>query len=110
MTWPIADDVTPFLSEAFFEIGNLAGRLGVEGINKFPGCWEHQVDDSWWIAVNTHAEKTTCSTGVDVPAYHAYVMFNGWPAGVISPAGGVIAAGECANEDTFIAALKRAAL
>lgn len=31
-----------------------------------------------------------------------YVTWNGWPAGILDPSGGVIAAGEAANEDAFI--------
>lgn len=34
------------------------------------------------------------------------IEFNGWPAGVASGAGGIIAAGELANEETFVAALQ----
>jgi len=37
---------------------------------------------------------------------HCAVLYNGWLAGVFSPAGGWIAAGEGANENTFIAACK----
>jgi hypothetical protein len=94
------------LTEAFAEIVALAERLGVSKINEMPGCWEHQVDKRWWIAVNAHAAETPCSMGTKVPPFTAYVQFNGWPAGQIDPAGGWIAAGEAANEDTFIAALK----
>lgn len=38
--------------------------------------------------------------------YQAKVTWCGWPAGIITPNGGVIAAGECANEDTFIEAIE----
>ncbi len=36
----------------------------------------------------------------------ASLKFNGWPAGVIDPQGGIIAAGDVANEDAFIAAIE----
>ena len=36
----------------------------------------------------------------------AKLTFNGWPAGIIDPMGGIIAAGAAANEDTFIAAIE----
>lgn len=36
----------------------------------------------------------------------AKIKFNGWPAGVIDPLGGIIAAGQAANEDSFIAAIE----
>lgn len=97
------------LTEAFAEIAALALRLGVENVVARPGCWECRVDERWWFAVNAHPVETQCSaSNVPVPPYHAYVQFNGWPAGVISPFGGVIAAGEATNEDAFIAALKAA--
>lgn len=38
--------------------------------------------------------------------FQAKIEFNGWPAGIIDPHGGIIAAGEAANEDTFIAAIE----
>jgi len=77
------------LSEAFLEIANLAERLGVSEINKLPGCWEHQIDQRWWIAVNSHGFESECSMGTKVPPLSAYVQFNGWPAGIINPYGGV---------------------
>ena len=94
------------ITEAFAEIAALANRLGIHDITRFPGCWEHQIDEHWWMAVNGHREKIACSSGEKVPPFSAYVRFNGWPAGVIDPAGGIIAAGEVANEDAFIEALK----
>ncbi len=36
----------------------------------------------------------------------AKLKFNGWPAGIIDPRGGIIAAGGVANEDTFIEAIE----
>jgi hypothetical protein len=102
--------MTTQLSEAFLEIANLGFRLGIESINKLPGCWEHQVDQHWWIAVNGHKEPIVCSAGATVLPYSAYVQFNGWPTGLIDPSGGIFAAGEAANEDNFINALKNAAI
>jgi hypothetical protein len=96
------------LTEAFLEIAHLAERLGIANIRALPGCWEHQIDKRWWIAVNANENATVCSRGPTVPPYSAYVEFNGWPAGIINPRGGVIAAGAAANEDAFIAALKAA--
>jgi hypothetical protein len=108
----VADDT---ICEAFMAIAELAIALGASPFNKFPGCWEHQVDDQWWVAVNGHREKKQCrheggmsATGADVSPFNAYVEYNGWCAGVISPCGGAFADGSCANEDEFIAALKAA--
>lgn len=91
--------------DVFESIVMLAERLGVEAISTLPGCWEVQVDERWWFAVNGHREPIACSKGPTVPPVHVYVEFNGWPAGILSPAGGEFAAGAAANADAFIAAL-----
>lgn len=95
--------------EAMMRVVELAEKLGVTKINEMDGCWEHQVDEKWWIACNGHQETTRNSHGAEVPPFHVYVEYNGWPAGLINPRQGVIAAGEGANERTFIAALRKAA-
>lgn len=96
------------MSVAFHEIVELALRLGVRRINELPACWEHQVDEQWWVAVNGHREEIACSTGAKVPPFCAYVTFNEWPAGILHPDGGVLAAGAAANEDALIDALRKA--
>ena len=94
---------------AFARIAELAHALGVGAINRLSGCWEHRIDEHWWVAVNGHSTATRESSGrVDVPPCTAYVEFNGLPAGIIGPSGGVIAAGAAANEATLIAALEAA--
>ena len=75
-------------------------------LNKHDGCWEHQIDKRWWCAINGHKEKMECSHGGKVPGFSALIEFNGWPAGIVDPFGGIIAAGDAANEDTFITAVE----
>lgn len=100
-------------SVAFMRIVELAGALGVQQIQQRPGCWEHQIDERWRVAVNPHKEpqdvppRDDCM-GATVPYAHAAVWFNGWLAGLFSPAGGAIAAGEGANEGALIEALESA--
>lgn len=107
MTNPETD--MPPIVEAFYAIAELAEALGVSDISQQPGCWEHQVDERWWFAVNAHPQDNRCSRGPEVPAFHAYVEFNGWPAGVFHPvAGGEFAAGTEANEDEFVRAAQAA--
>lgn len=99
----------PSLIEAFTKIAELCHALGAGPMNKHAGCWECQVDKRWKIAVNGHPEpKVSSLSEVPIEPFHAYAEFNGWPAGILNPYGGTIAAGECANEDTFIAALEAA--
>lgn len=96
------------ISEAFAAVVNYALSRGVRNLMDRPGLWEAQVDEQWWIAVNPHHETLESSHGPKVEFGNCYVEFNGWPAGMITPYGGVIAAGELANESNFISALKTA--
>lgn len=96
------------MPEVFAEIAALAQRLGVRSIKDLPGCWEHDVDGHWWIAVNGHRIPMKCSRGPEVHPFTVYVEWKGWPAGIITPDGGTLAAGDAANEDALIAALKAA--
>lgn len=90
----------------------LLADLGIKGdaspLHKFEHCWEKQIDERWWIAMNGHREPRKCSKGTEVQPFNCYVEYNGWPAGILDPFGGILAAGECANEDTFIKALRAA--
>lgn len=103
----------PPICEAFYKLAQLAEKDGIESINKFPGCWTRQIGKHWWVAINGHKSVTKASSpsgasagdGVDVEPFHAYVEFNGWPAGQFSPYGGWVAAGDAANESTFISAI-----
>lgn len=99
---------SPPVCLAFSKLCELCLALGQAPANKHPGCWEHQVNAQWAIAFNAHPEPKPCSQGVTVEPFHCYVQFNGWPAGVFNPYGGQIAAGECANEEAFLAALDAA--
>jgi hypothetical protein len=46
---------------------------------------------------------------MELPAMTCMVTYNGWPAGMLGPFGGIIAAGDAANERSFIDALRAAA-
>lgn len=96
------------ISVAMLAIADLAITLGAAPMTKYEGCWEHQVDDNWWIAINGHGDDKKCSKGPNVKPYCCYVEFNGFPAGLLNPYGGAIAAGIVANEDAFISALQKA--
>ena len=96
------------VAEAFAKLGEIGKAFGVKNINKLPACWEFQIDEQWWVAVNAHHENRDTSEGDTVPPFHCYIKYNGWPAGLIYSSGGIIAADEDANEDTFIAAIDAA--
>jgi hypothetical protein len=93
------------ITEVFALIVELAEALGVRDINQLEGCWEVEVDSAWWFALNGHGTPTE-ARGIHVPPFEVYVEYNGWPAGVVGPYAGVLAAGEGANEETFCAALR----
>lgn len=97
------------VTEAFGRLAELGSALGVR-LNLLPGTWRYQVDDQWHIEMNGHKEALPNKIGVPIEPYQCHIEFNGWPAGVLDPFGGVIAAGECANEDTFIEAIRKATI
>jgi hypothetical protein len=89
------------------DILRLAEHLGARNIRARSGCWEAAVDDTWWVALNPHEHDCRCSRGPEVPAFVAYVEYNGWPAGHVSLLGdGWFAAGDGANPETFAAAVR----
>jgi hypothetical protein len=57
----------------------------------------------WYVKLNA-----TRKDAPDLPAYELLVLWGGFPAGLIGPYGGVIAAGSAANEETFCEWLKTA--
>jgi hypothetical protein len=54
-------------------------------------------DHGWHVALNTTNQEID-----DIPPFTAALHWNGWPAGFIDPRGGMIAAGEAANEGALI--------
>lgn len=98
----------------FVTLGRLAEKDGALPLNKLPGCWERQIGKEWWVAINAHDHPqkvsshsgASASEGFVVEPFHAYVEFNGWPAGVFTPYGGAFAAGDAANEEAFVAAIE----
>lgn len=61
------------------------------------------IDDTWSFRINGHPTQQD-----SIPAYHLSLEYNGFPAGIFGPGGGIIAAGEGANEDALIRALRKA--
>lgn len=60
-----------------------------------------------WINATDQGQKVGNCTQ-EIRPFEMYVEFNGWPAGIVDPHDGVIAAGEEANVFTFRDAVKRA--
>ena len=89
----------------FMAIADFAKAIGVGSIKDLPGCWEVELPSGWWFAVNGHAEPVKGSHGPDVPPFHAYIERDGWPAGLVSPADGLMVGG---TEAEFLAVIKAA--
>lgn len=108
----VSDNGTP---ELIFAAARYAESVGVSKINELPGAWVAFVDDNWTIAMNGHRESVAvepegCMAVDDLPPFTLAAWWNGWLAGMIDPAGGIIAAHpEGANEERLLAALDNAA-
>lgn len=93
-------------------ICDLHKRDGATPIGKLPGVWHRVLDSSWQIWVNGHMQpmKGGPTNDIEIHPGDCYVEYNGWPAGSFSVihGTGIIAAGECANYETFCEALRNA--
>lgn len=103
----------PPICEMFDKIVQLGLKHGVSNLKDYPSAWIHKVDDQWTLALNGKDNELPVepegTMGISrLEPFHAAVWYNGWPAGILYPYGGEFAAGEGANEDTFIEALDRA--
>jgi hypothetical protein len=97
------------ITQVFALLCELAFALGVRSIKDLPGCWTHRIDGQWEVCINGHRHAVACPhCKVTVPPFHAYLQFNGWTAGVISPHSGTLADGALANERTLVEALQQA--
>src|SRR5262245_53364305 len=90
----------------FLLLAELAKKDGASPISKQKGCWERQIGADWWVAVNGHEAAHKCSRGARVEFGHCYVEHLGFPAGLFTPYGGVMAAGNVVNEEAFAQALE----
>lgn len=75
-----------------------AERLGRECGTPLPkqvlevGDAEH----GWHLTMNLTPDDV-----YGLPEWHIAIKWNGWPAGILSPQAGMMAAGEAANEDSL---------
>lgn len=99
------------ITEVFCAVMDLHQRLGLPSIKDMGGSWERDVDGRWFIAINGPEARSLGPDEwkLDLPPWHMGVWFNGWLAGILTPAGGTLAAGALANEETLIEALRKAA-
>lgn len=87
-----------------------ARAQGAEQLADHPGIWERAVDETWRVAINGHRVPETASDGVEVPPFHVYITFAGWPWALFHPMTDFTYTGhgEAANPTTLLAALQAA--
>ena len=87
---------------------DLIAQLGIkDGVTPLVGPYERVLDEHWTLCLNPDTEMYKWR-GFEIPRFHCAIEFNGWPAGLINPFAGWIAAGTVANEDALIEALRLA--
>lgn len=96
---------------AFVEVWELVCEISTKDktgpLNKLPGPWYRKIDDKWELWINgTPAVVPLTEEHPELGRFEMFVKFNGWPAGILDPHQGSIAAGEIANIFTFRDALK----
>lgn len=62
-------------------------------------------DKGWYVVLNNTSDKDPIT---DLKEFWIGIEWNGFPAGIITPGGGTLAAGDAANEETFREWLKEA--
>lgn len=94
-------------SLAWLGVCALAKKDGIKDLRNH-GDGVYRTTFGLWTALLNGSDKPVAPEGgkQTLPPFDIYVTFNGWPAGVIGPDGGILAAGDAANEDTFIAAIE----
>ncbi len=92
------------VSELFMLIAALAVREGGKDISDHEGCWEHDINEKWRVAVNGHEETVKTEFGLSVPPYAALITHLDFPVGILNAVGGHMLYGV---EDNLIKRLKK---
>lgn len=96
----LADEGAP-VSLAFELVVQLAEVRGWIPI----GFRRIELPDGFAVTVNGTSSARPDAIGMEIPPYHASVIYNGWPGGIFTMFGGTLMAGV---EDPLIAALQAA--
>ncbi len=98
-------------AEVFGLVATYVLALRAHPISQYAGCYVFRLDDNWTLALNGHDLAIPCNPdgcmAWVVQPFGCVVFWNGFFAGQFDMAGGLMAAGSAANEDTLVAALKR---
>ena len=97
------------ISELYMRLVLYGLSVGVEKLCDIPGCWEHQINDQWFVAANGHKEDHT-SKGFTVWPFHFVLFSNDMPIVIVNAYQGVICGGWATDfqqlEDEIITMLK----
>ena len=82
------------LTDIYCTVAELALAMGARDIGRMPGCWEVDLDEGWYLAVNGHPFEVGAGP-VDgewgqVPARMAAVWCEGVLVGYVDPWQGVV--------------------
>jgi hypothetical protein len=83
-------------------IGELAMAKNFKAY-QYQGTWRYPIDEYWTFELNPHKHAIK-----GIPAYHAAIYYNDFPAGMISPQAEVLAMGGEVNRQNLKLALKGA--
>ena len=92
---------------AFMRLVELHAARKLPDLKAMGGAWTCEIGNGWIARLN----GTTVDREIDgfkVPPFSALVECDGWPAGLIDPGGGTIAAGARINEAALVTALETA--
>lgn len=53
-------------------------------------CWEKDIGNGWFVAINANDHNVECSRGGSIPPYSCYGEHNGMPAFLTDAAGGTV--------------------
>jgi hypothetical protein len=86
----VEEKVDQPLSEAYTAVAEMASRLGIKSINKYPSYWEFKLVsnmDVWHIYVNGHDKAIPCKATVysHLQPFQMIVFRNTVPVGVAFP-------------------------
>jgi hypothetical protein len=115
----LTDEVDVLGLDALWQlVAAIATKRGEVPICDLPGAWHLVIDEKprWELWCNGHRERidvevaaswATSAHRVTIDPATIYIEYNGWPAGLLTPMGGMIAAGAEGNLRTLVAAVRR---
>ena len=101
------------MNEAYIKACTFINIITGKSLLEMSGkLWTGNIDKNWIIAVHANKDqevefKPKGTMGGKAGFGIMLVWYNGWLSGMLDPGGGVIAAGELANEDRFIKAIDK---